>query len=65
MGVMTVISIFASHHLVAYLDGGTGSMLVQAALAGILSVAFMVKTQWRRVRAVLARRGHDQNTPSG
>ena len=48
----------ASGHFLAYLDGGTGSMLVQAALAGVLSIAFMAKTQWRRVCAVIAKRAH-------
>ena len=64
---MTVISLFFGHgHLSpAYLDGGTGSMLVQAALAGALSAAFMIKTQWQRIRAAIGRRSHHHETPRG
>jgi len=54
-----------NHVPLAYLDGGSGSMLVQAALAGILSGAFMLKTQWQRVRAALARRSGNAPTPRG
>lgn len=64
---MTVISLFFGHGNLspAYLDGGTGSMLVQAALAGALSAAFMIKTQWQRIRAAIARRSQPQETPRG
>lgn len=60
---MTVFSIFSGqlHLPLAYLDGGTGSMLVQAGLAGVLSAAFMIKTQWQKVRAVFARRSEHNN----
>lgn len=64
---MTVFSLFSGHSCLplAYLDGGTGSMLVQAAFAGVLSAAFMLKTQWQRVRAALGRRSHQENSPRG
>ena len=39
---------------IAYLDGGTGSMLLQAALAGSLSAAYVVKTRWAEFRAFLS-----------
>ena len=42
----------------AYLDGGTGSMLLQAALAGLLSSAYVIKTRWAELRSyVTARTG--------
>lgn len=41
---------------IAYLDGGTGSMALQAALASLLTVGYFVKTQWGNLKAVLARR---------
>ncbi|GEM_PF-3500275 len=64
---MTVISTFlaSGHSPLAYLDGGTGSMLVQAALAGALSAAFMLKTQWQRVRSMFARHAHNHNSLKG
>lgn len=46
---------------IAYLDGGTGSLILQAALAGIVTSAYFVKTKWRMLRAMLQRKG---NPPS-
>jgi len=40
-------------------------MLVQAALAGALSAAFMLKTQWQRVRSMFARHAHNHNSLKG
>jgi hypothetical protein len=47
-----------SHHTAsfAYLDGGTGSMLLQAALAGVLTAGYFVKSQWALVKATINRR---------
>ena len=39
----------------AYLDGGTGSMLIQAGLAGILTAAYFVKAQWAFLKAKFTR----------
>ena len=36
---------------IAYIDAGAGSMLLQAAAAGILTGAFFVKTQWKALKA--------------
>lgn len=33
--------------MVAYLDGGSGSMLLQAGLAGLLGLSYFVKQKWR------------------
>jgi hypothetical protein len=46
----------AHTNFLAYLDGGTGSMLMQAAIAGALSASFILKTQWQRLRAMFDRR---------
>lgn len=40
----------------AYLDGGTGSMLLQAALAGVLTAGYFVKSQWAMIKASFSRR---------
>lgn len=37
----------------AYLDPGTGSMMLQVLLAGLLSSAFFVKTWVRQLRGAL------------
>jgi hypothetical protein len=37
----------------AYLDPGTGSMLLQAIAAGLAGVAVAGKLYWRRIKALL------------
>lgn len=34
----------------AYLDPGTGSMILQALVAGFLGLAVMIRTYWHKVR---------------
>jgi hypothetical protein len=46
-------AIQATPGLWAYLDPGTGSMLLQFLLAGLLSSAFFVKTWVRQLRGAL------------
>lgn len=41
---------------VAYIDGGTGSMLLQAAIAGMMTVGYVVKTRWASLKAMIAKR---------
>ncbi len=53
---MVGITLLAQHSSVAYLDGGTGSMLLQAALAGTLTAAYFVKSQWALLKAKFGRR---------
>jgi hypothetical protein len=38
----------------AYLDPGTGSLVLQAWIAGLLGGAFLVKACWRRIREKIA-----------
>lgn len=40
----------------AYLDAGSGSMLVQLLLGGFAGLAVIVKLYWRRLLAALGRR---------
>ena len=40
----------------AYIDSGTGSMALQAAIAGVLSAGFFVKTRWHAIRAFISRK---------
>jgi hypothetical protein len=39
----------------AYLDPGTGSYLLQLALAGMLGASYAVKHFWARIKGVLTR----------
>ena len=38
----------------AYIDAGSGSYVLQMAMAGILALAFTLKLAWNRVRAYFA-----------
>ncbi len=39
----------------AYIDPGTGSFILQAAVAGLLGLAFVVKSTWRNLVHAVAR----------
>ena len=54
----------ASAH--AYLDPGTGSILVQSLLAGIAGAAAVISLYWQRVKRFFAGRKHsnDASSPS-
>jgi hypothetical protein len=46
------------HLLLAYIDAGTGSMILQGAIAAIVAVPFLLRTQvGRAVHAVRSRFG--------
>jgi hypothetical protein len=45
----------------AYLDPGTGSYVFQMVAAAIVSVGFVARAYWHRVRGLFARR--DRSTP--
>ena len=39
----------------AYLDPGTGSMIIQMAIAGILGALFTIKLYWYKLKATILR----------
>jgi hypothetical protein len=39
----------------AYIDGGTGSYVVQMTMAGALAVVFSVKLAWQRIRTSISK----------
>jgi len=52
------------HAAHAYLDPGTGSYLLQLAIAGLLGAAFAIKVFWLRIKDFFARvfsRGSDSD----
>lgn len=44
----------------AYIDAGTGSLLVQAIAGGVAATAVFVKFYWRRVLKFLGRKPDDE-----
>jgi len=45
------LSCFLSWPAYAYLDPGTGSIILQMAIAGLLSALFTIKMYWYRVKS--------------
>lgn len=46
----------------AYLDGGTGSLLLQSALAGVLTAGYVIKTQWFAIKARFSRKNPSESS---
>ncbi|MFZ5876950.1 MAG: hypothetical protein ACOYXU_11155 [Nitrospirota bacterium] len=51
-------------HASAYLDPGSGSMLLQLLLGGVAGLAVVVKLFWRRLLAFFGVKKTDQDTDS-
>jgi hypothetical protein len=44
------------HVILAYLDAGSGSMIMQALAGGVAGIAVVGKLYWRRLKSVFVRR---------
>ena len=51
----------------AYIDAGSGSYMVQMAMAGVLAMAFTLKLAWQRLKASAAKffAGHSRSRTRG
>jgi len=47
----------------AYLDPGSGSILLQMLVAAFLGAAFAVKVYWKKIKAALGRKDANANQP--
>ena len=49
----------------AYIDPGTGSLIFQMLLAGLIGILFAIKVYWRKIKAFLgnrfSKRGREQD----
>ena len=50
LSTLLILATF-SHQAAAYLDPGTGSMILQGIIAGIAVAGFTLKNYWYRIRA--------------
>ena len=50
---ITILLLLMFTDAVAYLDPGTGSMLLQVILGGVAAIAVAIKLYWHRLRAAL------------
>jgi hypothetical protein len=48
---LLIITVAPAH---AYIDAGSGSYVLQMAMAGILALAFTIKLAWQRIRTSIA-----------
>jgi hypothetical protein len=44
----------------AYIDPGTGSVILQALVAGVLGSMFVIKTYWAKITSFFRKKGDDQ-----
>ena len=56
--MLTFVMVGEAH---AYLDMGTGSMVIQSLIAAIAGGLFVVKTYWQKLRSMFSRK---KSTPS-
>ena len=49
----TVLLLLVCTNALAYLDPGTGSMLLQVILGGVAAVGVAVKLYWHKIRAAM------------
>ncbi len=50
-------------HLIAYLDPGAGSIVLQVILAGILGLSYTLKIYWRRIVGLFRRNQPKDKVP--
>ena len=55
--LILLILITCSQQAAAYLDPGTGSMILQGVIAGIAVVGFTLKTYWYKIRGFFGKSG--------
>jgi uncharacterized membrane-anchored protein YitT (DUF2179 family) len=48
----------------AYLDPGTGSILLQAVIGGVASGLFVIRLYWRKLRSLFSTGGDDEHSLS-
>jgi hypothetical protein len=46
----------------AYLDPGSGSILIQVLVAGLLGGAFLIKTYWRKLTSLFTRKNNTEKS---
>lgn len=55
-GITLSMLVISAHCVHAYIDPGTGSYVLQAALAGILAAAFVFKSALRNLKDAICKR---------
>ena len=58
------VLMFSTNPAHAYLDPGTGSMLIQGLLAAIAAASVSIGIFWRRLRSFFGRKNSGENDPN-
>jgi F0F1-type ATP synthase assembly protein I len=61
--VVAILLLLVSSPAYAYLDPGTGSMIVQGLLAALAALSAVVAAFWTRIRRFLSRRAASERAP--
>jgi len=51
--ILNILSLTAHHHLCAYIDPGTGSFIIQIAIAAFVGCSFAIKIFWSKIKTFL------------
>ena len=61
---LLITLLFSTESAYAYLDPGTGSMLLQGLIAAIAAGLVVIKLYWYKVKMFLFGRGQKDNSPA-
>ena len=66
MGFLVLLSapLSPGYDILAYLDPGTGSFLVQLLIGGLVGALVFLKAYWNKIRSFFSKRGENQATTS-
>jgi hypothetical protein len=59
------LAIVTPRDALAYLDPGTGSLILSMAVAGFFSAVFTLKTYWHRLKGLFRGVGAKDTSPAG
>jgi hypothetical protein len=59
--LVAAVAVLSAQPAHAYLDSGTGSMLLQMIVATVTGGLFLVKVYWRRIKAAITGRPIDED----
>ena len=59
--VLVVLALVFPRDAYAYLDPGTGSLVIQTVIAALAAAAYAVRSYWGRIRTLFARKSRDSS----
>ena len=62
--ILLEMPFLSSHDVLAYLDPGTGSFLVQLLIGGIVGALVLLKAYWAKIRAFFSKGNQNQSVDS-